>query len=246
MFYKSNNVSVVGASTWNTAKVTDTRQMFFGSSKVEFNMTDWNTKIIRRMSSMFLDSTDLAIGDVSTWETDALENMESMFTNASWFSENLCWNLTSVDPETMIGMFCGSNGSFDCSCVPIDKLSSVTVNCDSSSLEQQCRPVVITPSPTPVTTRDNASIRLPLRSLQETTSLHLPLQSPQETTLLRLPLRSLPETRNRLLLLMALALVPFLFIISLLLLCSCSSELMQKRRGLCSATFVFVSGTHNE
>merc|ERR1712051_1090264 len=60
-------------------------------------------------------------GDVSGWDTSSVWDMNYMFRNATKFDQTLCWDLSNIDSVDYVNeMFCGSQGSFDPTCVPPD------------------------------------------------------------------------------------------------------------------------------
>ena len=90
MFDNCSNLESLDLSTFNTAKVTDMRYMFYGCSSLQYiNLSNFNTEKVTNMSHMFYDCSNLESPDLSSFNTEMVETMRSMFDN--------CSNLESPD-----------------------------------------------------------------------------------------------------------------------------------------------------
>jgi surface protein len=73
MFYRATSFN--GAiSSWNTAAVTDTKEMFFGSKSFNGDISSWNTAAVTNMAGMFR-YTGAFNGDLSSWDTSGVQDL---------------------------------------------------------------------------------------------------------------------------------------------------------------------------
>ena len=74
-------------STWNTSKVTDMSNLFYGKSKFNDNISAWDTSNVTNMSCMFTASAFNQ--PLNNWRVDNVTDMSSMFSQASSFNQPL-------------------------------------------------------------------------------------------------------------------------------------------------------------
>lgn len=90
LFY-GTKVTYLNLSSWNTSKVKNMNNMFFGCSELSsLNISNWNTSNVTNMDGMFSDCEKLTIiAGLGGFETKNVTNMSSMFRN--------CYSLSSID-----------------------------------------------------------------------------------------------------------------------------------------------------
>ena len=94
-------------SSFNTSKVTDMHDMFFGMSDLTtLDLSNFDTSNVMDMSSMFSNLYDLAMLNLSSFDTSKVTDMHDMFSSTSYRLTTL--DLSSFDTSkvtNMAGMF---------------------------------------------------------------------------------------------------------------------------------------------
>lgn len=135
LFYRSSNFHG-NVSTWNTESVTDALFLFLDAENFSGDVSQWDLSKVSDMRSFFRGVSNYFASDLSSWDTSSVTTMERAFFNSPGVNQTLCWNLCQVSAPTLSSVFCGSNGAFDCDCIPEDKLSFVNANCPA---QPKCR-----------------------------------------------------------------------------------------------------------
>jgi len=93
--------------------VQDMRSMFHGASSFQGGgMSNWQTFAVYDMNSMFKDATSFT-EDISSWNVKNVKDFREMFAGSA-FSQHLCWDMQS-GAETK-DMFAGTSGSLWSNC----------------------------------------------------------------------------------------------------------------------------------
>ena len=88
--FNAINVAEIHAEGLNMSGVTNFKEMFKNSKKLEYvNARNWNTSNVTSMASMFQECTIMTTLDVSGWNISKVTSMTSMFQN--------CYRITSLD-----------------------------------------------------------------------------------------------------------------------------------------------------
>jgi surface protein len=103
-------------SLWNMTTVDDMAFMFHGAGKFNGDVSTWDVRNVLRFASMFEGAMSFN-GDVRDWEPESVVRMNRMFSGASSFTRQLCWEELDCQTPVVGGMFCGSFGSFEPSCM---------------------------------------------------------------------------------------------------------------------------------
>ena len=102
-FSTCQNMEIHAPDTPDLSEVTSMRYMFYGASKLNQDIGDWNTSRVEDMSYMFGAASSFN-QDIGRWDTSHVTNMEQMFFMASDFNQSLNdWNTSAV--TNMKGMF---------------------------------------------------------------------------------------------------------------------------------------------
>lgn len=98
MFAGCTNLnSPTNINSWNTAAVTEMRNMFDFATAFNQNIGAWNTAAVTNMSGMFAGASSFN-QDIGSWNTGAVFLMANMFNGASAFNQNIgSWNTSLVD-----------------------------------------------------------------------------------------------------------------------------------------------------
>ena len=86
MFKNCSKLTTLNLSSFNTAKVTGMRDMFYGCSSLTtltYNTTNFNTANVKNMQSMFRDCSKLGTLNVSKFNTAKVTDMSYMFYGCS-------------------------------------------------------------------------------------------------------------------------------------------------------------------
>ncbi|GHP09450.1 hypothetical protein PPROV_000818500 [Pycnococcus provasolii] len=86
MFYGARSFNQ-DISWWYTSKVTDMSNMFNGATSFDQDISRWYTSKVTDMSNMFNGATDFG-KDISGWDTSKVTDMSNMFTGATYFNNN--------------------------------------------------------------------------------------------------------------------------------------------------------------
>lgn len=108
MFNGAVNFQGRGIDAWNTTHVVHFLGMFYETSSLNVDLSSWNTHKATSMAYMFAKSA--FNGDISGWKLNHLAEGQSMFQNASRFSQNLCsWGSSLLGkPVDLVDMFEGA------------------------------------------------------------------------------------------------------------------------------------------
>lgn len=99
--------------------------MFQGAASFTgYNISSWNTFAVHNMNSMFKDTSSFS-ADLSSWKVQTVKDFGEMFAGSP-FPQNLCWNIK--DDANTTGMF--------------DDTSSSRLNTDCKENEQRIQPNV--------------------------------------------------------------------------------------------------------
>ena len=105
-FSGASNLTMTATDTPNISAVTTMRNMFYGASSFNGDVSGWNTAQVTSMLRMFRDASSFN-QDIGRWNTASVTTMWGMFDDASSFSQNIGrWNTASV--TTMHNMFNGA------------------------------------------------------------------------------------------------------------------------------------------
>ena len=92
-------------SLWNTSKVTDMSDMFYGATDFNKDISKWNTSNVTDMSWMFYGAKEFN-QYIGGWDTSKVTNMSRMFDCAHKFNGDISkWNTSNV--TNMSNMFNG-------------------------------------------------------------------------------------------------------------------------------------------
>lgn len=118
-------------SKWNTGSVKSLWYTFAYSASVQAEIAHWNTASVTSMQGTFQHSSQLEPGDTLRWDTNNVEDMTHVLSNATWFNQVFCWNLTKVSAESLQQAYCENKGSggFDCNCIPPSLRGSINSDC---------------------------------------------------------------------------------------------------------------------
>jgi surface protein len=93
-------------SDWNTSRVTNMEEAFYGRNDFNEDITRWNVENVTNMGSMF-SSTSQFNQDIGQWNVSNVTDMWGMFYRASQFDQDIGqWNVSNV--TDMRGMFFGA------------------------------------------------------------------------------------------------------------------------------------------
>ena len=111
-FYGASNLVVNASDTPDMSNVNNMKNMFFGASKFNSDISNWNTSKVTNMESMFRGAT-LFNQNISGWDTSKVTNMISMFRAASDFNQNIgSWDTSKVtDMKNMFFQASKFNGN---------------------------------------------------------------------------------------------------------------------------------------
>ena len=116
MFADMNNAnSITGAEYLNTSRVTDMSYMFYSYGYygcITPDVSKWNTRNVKSISSMFAGASFESAPDVSAWNTASMEDVSNAFANFGMFgsSEDFSLDLSGWDISHVTngdGMFSG-------------------------------------------------------------------------------------------------------------------------------------------
>ena len=98
-----NAINLTSAPSTFASTVTDARAIFQGATRLNGDLSAWNTSKVTTMASMFNSATAFN-GDVSTWDTSKVTDMNSAFYGAANFNRDISgWKTSKV--TSMTGMF---------------------------------------------------------------------------------------------------------------------------------------------
>jgi surface protein len=106
LFSRNPLYSITGIQNWNTCRVKNMEEMFFGCNYFNEDIGNWNTSSVKDMSSMFKDCIwfNRYIGN---WDTKNVEMTYSMFEDARNFNRDISrWNIDKI--IIVMGMFFGA------------------------------------------------------------------------------------------------------------------------------------------
>ncbi len=85
-----------GIDSWDTSKVADMANMFFGVKSFNEDINSWDTSNVVSMYCMFCDAKSFN-QPLDSWDISSVEFMTGMFEGAESFNQNLnLWNVSSV------------------------------------------------------------------------------------------------------------------------------------------------------
>lgn len=89
-------------NNWDVSHVTDMSATFFGTSSFNQSLKDWNVSNVINMSSMF--GTAISFNqDLSSWDVSHVTNMSSMFYNAQKFNQDVSsWNVANAQDLSLM------------------------------------------------------------------------------------------------------------------------------------------------
>ena len=88
-------IAITNAATTCTSGITDTSNLF-QSTSFNGNISSWDTSQVTNMEYMF-DLAESFNQDISKWDTSKVTNMESMFQSATSFNQNIgSWDTSQV------------------------------------------------------------------------------------------------------------------------------------------------------
>ena len=112
MFNRCFNLTISATDEPDLSQVTSTASMFRACSSLDNlpNISNWNTANITDMKNMF-ENTVVFNQDISNWNTSNVTNMSQMFSNAVGFNQNIGnWDLSNcTDMQFML-----DNSGMDC------------------------------------------------------------------------------------------------------------------------------------
>lgn len=80
----------------DTRYVTSMRQMFYGASNFNQNISNWDVSNVTTMTAMFSWTSDFNL-DISNWDVSNVTSMNQMFYNATNFNQDLSkWCVTNI------------------------------------------------------------------------------------------------------------------------------------------------------
>lgn len=85
-FYGATNLTIVPVNIPDS--IINTSYMFYGASKFNWNITNWNTSGITNMNSMFKNASFFN-RDISRWSVGSVLSMNNMFQNSTIFNQDL-------------------------------------------------------------------------------------------------------------------------------------------------------------
>ena len=97
--------------SWDTAKVTNLNNMFFGAASFNRDISGWNTSKATAMLAMFAGA-EAFDGDISGWNVASVANMKEMFKGASAFNRDLCAWREAFPYTNAEDIFVGSGCAF--------------------------------------------------------------------------------------------------------------------------------------
>ena len=81
---------------WDVSLVTNMRELFYGKSQFNADISRWDTSRVTDMYRMFRDARAFN-QDISAWNTSSVTTMEQMFYSAAAFNQPLSrWDVSSV------------------------------------------------------------------------------------------------------------------------------------------------------
>ncbi|WP_438423774.1 BspA family leucine-rich repeat surface protein [Aquimarina macrocephali] len=90
-------------NNWDVSTITSMRSMFSGASSFNKDLDQWDVSNVTNMTGMFSNAT-LFNGNISTWNVGKVEKMGSMFFKTTSFNGDIStWNVSKV--TNMNGMF---------------------------------------------------------------------------------------------------------------------------------------------
>lgn len=96
-------------TNWNVTNVTDMSSMFIRCSQFNKDLSAWNVANVTNMSNMF-DTCLMFNGNISGWDVSEVTNMSSMFLNCIKFNQDLSsWNQKVSKVDNMSFMFSSCN-----------------------------------------------------------------------------------------------------------------------------------------
>jgi len=107
MFKNVKAKSIKGLNGFNTSKVTDMSQMFFGSHLTSLDLHTFNTSNVTNMSEMFRWSDALTSINFSGWNTGKVTDMSYMFGSCSALNNINVSHFNTSNVTTMEYMFDG-------------------------------------------------------------------------------------------------------------------------------------------
>jgi surface protein len=101
--FGDKNLFNADISKWDTRRVTDMHDMFYGCTAFNQDIGNWNTSQVKDMYAMFAKASAFN-QDIGSWNTEKVTRMNSMFDNAHAFNQDIGnWNTEKV--TTMTYMF---------------------------------------------------------------------------------------------------------------------------------------------
>ena len=102
--------NIIATDYPDLSKVESLKDMFFGATLFNQDISSWNVSNIVNMKNMFFNAVNFN-QDIGSWNTAKVENMSDMFRNSPKFNQDIgSWNVSSV--TDMSRMFWGAS-SFD-------------------------------------------------------------------------------------------------------------------------------------
>ena len=100
---------------WDVSAVTDMKDLFYGASAFNQDLSRWDVSAVTDMRSMFAYATSFN-QDLSNWDVSKVTNMEEMFRGASAFKRELRGIAWGHSKAVKTDMFKYSPGSISAVC----------------------------------------------------------------------------------------------------------------------------------
>ena len=100
---------------WDVSSVTDMRNIFYGASAFNQDLSKWDVSAVTDMRSMFAYATSFN-QDLSNWDVSKVTDMEEMFLRASSFNRELRGIAWGHSKAIKTDMFTDSPGSISAVC----------------------------------------------------------------------------------------------------------------------------------
>ena len=95
---------------WDVSSVTDMRDIFYGASAFNQDLSKWDVSAVTDMQAMFFRASHFN-QDLSKWDVSKVTDMELMFYGASAFNRKLCGDAWVQSKADKSEIFYGSPGS---------------------------------------------------------------------------------------------------------------------------------------
>ena len=130
-------------SGWDTSNVIDLSRLWYRATNVSlYDLSGWDTSSVTTMRDLLREAnvgatttTEEWTSGLAHWDTSSVTDLRNVFDGTQTNSGDgvllLCWNLCHVQAETLSAATCESDISFDCLCVPHDKVESINTECSA-------------------------------------------------------------------------------------------------------------------